>query len=548
VSTEDPEPPTKTPRLRFPAKYKLEWRQRSEPADAELAAEIAGEALGGSDLLSEDASTDLRPTGTAEAGRSETTSGRVHRPAQAPRSDDKGMTAVLINRLDRLLRGRAADGTDLGNVATLGRGTVIIFTIQIVATAMRYVAQVLFARSGGPSNYGYYSFAYSLVNVLNGPVALGFTICVLRFVPGYAHEGKWSHLRGLLRRSVQLTYLTSFVCAAIAAGVILPVMGLHRQRGMSLLLAFAVLPAVAVVNLQKQFARASKNVIGAYTVGELLPPILIVLVTAAVLVSGSHLSGVAMLTITALGFTAVLPVQGRLLRTIFPLAFRQEPVAGRSRLHVPPTFETRVWLRVAAPLLVLVIITGVMNYADVLATGILRTAAETGAYSAANRVATIVSFFLVSVNGILAPLVVRTHLGGDRAALQRLLQSAVQWAVWPSVVCVIPMLLVPTQILSIFGHGYGGAATPLRILAFAQLVNAAAGPAALVLALTGHQQIVALLSGVALAVGLVMYAALVPSMGIPGAALGSAATTVVFNFWSYIEVRRRLHIRVYRFV
>src|SRR6202043_3821244 len=99
--------------------------------------------------------------------------------------------------------------------------------------------------------------------------------------------------------------------------------------------------------------------------------------------------------------------------------------------------------RVAAPLFLLVTITGAMNYADILLVGSFRNATETGLYTAANRLANIVSFVLVAVTGILAPMLVSTHRTGDRAQLEKLMKSAIRWSLVPSIICVIPMVVAP---------------------------------------------------------------------------------------------------------
>jgi O-antigen/teichoic acid export membrane protein len=110
---------------------------------------------------------------------------------------------------------------------------------------------------------------------------------------------------------------------------------------------------------------------------------------------------------------------------------------------------------------------------------------------------------------------------------------------------IIPLMAFPGPILDLYGHNFAGAATVLRILAAGAFVAVVAGPVGTLLGLTGHQKIVAHASAVALVLAVGLEASLIPLIGVKGAAIGDAFSTIVWNVWLNIQVRRKLGIHIY---
>lgn len=91
--------------------------------------------------------------------------------------------------------------------STLARGALIALAIQGVAAASRYLVQVLFARWGGAVEYGRYAYAITWAQLLVVPATIGLSLTVLRFVPLYIQDEKWALLRGIVRKSSQVSVL-----------------------------------------------------------------------------------------------------------------------------------------------------------------------------------------------------------------------------------------------------------------------------------------------------------------------------------------------------
>jgi O-antigen/teichoic acid export membrane protein len=100
--------------------------------------------------------------------------------------------------------------------------------------------------------------------------------------------------------------------------------------------------------------------------------------------------------------------------------------------------------------------------------------------------------------------------------------------------------LLAQDIMAIFGPMFVSGWPVIVVIAAAQLFNSSVGPAARVLAMTGHQRVVmfATLGSATSAVALNLL--LVPLFGIFGAAVGTAAALVLLNAITLLFVHRLL--------
>jgi O-antigen/teichoic acid export membrane protein len=82
----------------------------------------------------------------------------------------------------------------------------------------------------------------------------------------------------------------------------------------------------------------------------------------------------------------------------------------------------------------------------------------------------------------------------------------------------------------------------LVVLVLGQLTGAAAGPVDYLLGMTGHHDRLAWIHAVTCMLCIVLTLALVPLLGIVGAAIAKSAITVGINIWMVIDARARTGI------
>ena len=439
-------------------------------------------------------------------------------------------TAALSDRFGaarEMLRDRLTpDGAAPNAIA---KKATLVLGVGVATAVVRYLIQILFARQGGPAEFGRYSFAFGWTQILVIPATLGLTLSVLRFVPQYIEEGRWGLLRGLIRRGSQITLLGGLLFSAAGAAVVLLVAnGSSRD---SLLLGMALIVVIALVTVLRETTRGTHRVVLAYGVGELLPMALILVAAIALPLAAGNITAEGMLIVTGAGFLLALGVQWVVLRRSAPQAFAPS---------VRPSFEMRTWLMLSAPLWLVSIFTLLINQSDLLVLGLIEPSREVGIYAAGSKTAWLVSFVLTAVSAVLAPVFVRHHTAGDMASLRATMRFGTRLIFWPSLILAGFLFAWPDLVLAAFGAEFEGAATIVRILAVGQLVNALTGPAGYLLLLTGGQRTVATVYGSAAAVQILALLVLVPKFGAEGAASVTAATIVVSNSLLYVFARRRL--------
>ncbi len=120
---------------------------------------------------------------------------------------------------------------------------------------------------------------------------------------------------------------------------------------------------------------------------------------------------------------------------------------------------------------------------------------------------------------------------------------AASWtATGATLVLVIGVVVARQPLLAVFGEEFQGGETAVLILAGAQLISALMGSVGALLLVTGHYRDI--LAGLVLSASLNVGTsiALIPTLGVEGAAIGSASGVIAWNVIFALVVYRRLGI------
>ncbi|SDG15443.1 Membrane protein involved in the export of O-antigen and teichoic acid [Limimonas halophila] len=218
-------------------------------------------------------------------------------------------------------------------------------------------------------------------------------------------------------------------------------------------------------------------------------------------------------------------------------------MAGRREAHATTADGTdRARYAAALPFLGVAALNVVMANADVLMLGALAGPEAAGPYAVAARLAEMPALALLAVNAAAVPVYARAHTANDpRSAAEAARWTARTLTLLAGGTLALAWLAGPA-LLPLLGAGFGAGATPLMILAGAQLANAGTGAAAVLLDTAGLQRVT--LTGVAAgaAVNLALNAVLIPAHGAVGAAVATGAGLVVWNALLAWQARRRVGI------
>jgi O-antigen/teichoic acid export membrane protein len=171
----------------------------------------------------------------------------------------------------------------------------------------------------------------------------------------------------------------------------------------------------------------------------------------------------------------------------------------------------------------------------------LGTSAEVGIYHAATQPAFVFTTILIGFNAILVPMIADLAEQRESDRLIELYRISTKWGLYTSVPFFLTLIFVPhAMIETVFGAEYLAGVTPMVILAVGKFIHAGAGAVGPLLNMTGYERRWMALAGVVLLLDLALARALIPPMGMTGAAIATAiaiSTLLAAGVWQI----RRVH-------
>lgn len=434
--------------------------------------------------------------------------------------------SLLLRLLQRIKR------PNMLSSAALGAGTV--FIIQVIGIGLSYILHVFLARWMGAAEYGVYIYILAWISLLAIIAGLGFPNAVLRFISQYRTQRDWPRMYGVILRSWGLVFSASVGVSLLGTAFIL---GINFYKGIEnaapLLLGIWLVPPMALLGLQTEMAKAIYKMILAFSPRNLIYPLLVILCAFWFYHERRVLTSMTVIGITLMALLFVLVVQVWLFRRGF------SPEVS----HARPVYETREWLHISFPLLIVTGLGILLNQTDVLMLGPMLGSKEVGIYNAAKKSSNVIIFALHAVNAVAAPMFASLHSQGNRAGLQHFVSTIVHWIFWPALAIGIFMVIFSGAILRLFGPQFVAAQWPLAILVLGQLVNAGAGSVGYLMIMTGHQDQCARVLGWTVLANILLNAIGIYLLGILGAALATAVSIALWNFWLHYLVVKNLGVR-----
>jgi len=417
--------------------------------------------------------------------------------------------------------------------AHLVRGVFGTLGLTVLTAGLTFVNGVLLARLLGAQNYGIYAAATGIVLLVTLPLALGFDRLIVRNVAASASAESWSLARGLIVRAVELV-----VPVTIGAIVIIGLAAVALQGSFApgtvpvLLIALLTIPPTVLIIVRRALTLGLKRIVSSQLPENLVRPGMFTALLAIAYVTAGKLAATTAMALNLAAITVALVVGLYLL-------WRQAPRELRS---AEPHFETRNWLREAAPFALAAAAQTLMTQVDVVLVGGLAGATPAGLYAVAARGAGLTLFGAAAVGTTLAPTAAQLWANNEHARLQRLVTRAARGAFLFALGVAIVMWLFGPQFLLLFGDEFVGANPTLAVLSFSSVIDCGFGIAGMMLFMTGYQALSFASIAVAVAVRIVVDIALIPPVGALGAAFGAVASIVVVNVMTTYFAARRLGI------
>lgn len=406
-----------------------------------------------------------------------------------------------------------------GGLLKLFSGPAFIFACRMTGAGVTFLTQVLLARWMGASELGVYVLAFSWLTILSTLAVAGLNGSAMRFVGQPLADGNFGAIRGFLRRARQVSVGLSLLVMVGMTGLVLGgQIGEPADRTVYLL-AVVALPLYALIVLYAGFANAFAWFGASFTPNNVYRPVAFVLIVAALWLLGQQLDATIVMAVHAV----VIAIIG-----LAVLAWCERAM-NRRLPETEPSYDTRLWIRTSIPIMFLILFNTYFPAYTVIVAGSLITSADIAIYNSAFRVALLISFGVMAIDAFFAPQLMRLYAVGDQDGLRRLASRTTRMRFLIALVGVAGFAVLGEWILGFFGEEFVRGYWVLLILGLTQLVQAAAGPAARLLSMTGHQDQGLYISVASLALSAALIWALTVGWGVTGTAV---AALVAITLWS----------------
>jgi len=437
-------------------------------------------------------------------------------PPEAPRFRMLPVAMLLLERDDGVARSAAG-----------------VFALRIVGAALSYALTLVLVRALGATEFGIYAQLFVAASLLGLVLPIGLNGAAVRFIPEYLPRGRPDRVAGVVSVS-RLAVLAAALLAAVALGgaALLARPALPDGYFLPLLLAIACLPLLALLDLYESFARGFGWTILAYAPPYVLMPLAMLAALGIVIAAGGSANA-------ATAMTALFAATAAALATLAVIFHARLPhVVGRAE----PRRHTRIWVLAALPLVVVEASRALLEQTDILMLGAFAEPAEVAAYFAAARTAGLLGFIAFSVSALAVPGYARLTATRDKAALQDFVRGTLHLSFWPTLCGVAALVLVGRTILTWFDASFAAAYPALVVLAAGFLIKAAAGPVEYLLNAGGDQRAAGGIYLAGAAVNVAFNLALIPALGLIGAASATTLSILVVTVLLVERARRRLGI------
>lgn len=417
--------------------------------------------------------------------------------------------------------------------AVFARGASRAFLGKVLGMGLGFVLQVFMARMLGVDEFGFYMYALAWVSIAMMLALLGYDTAVLRFIARYQAQQDWGKLRGALRHAMQWVLAAGLVATALAF-LLIWLLGDRLEPGLApvMFAAAPLIPLFALSSLRQSALRGYKQVFRAELPDSVFRPLLIMALVAALWAWQGRVDATQAMLVQIAAALAAFILGGWWLHRATP--------AG---VHAAVPEYDGEWVRVALPMLLIAGLHLILKQTDVVMIGTLANARDAGIYAAMVRLSDLAVFGLTAANAITAPMISELYSSGRRAELQRLLTLSSR-AVLVFTLAVGAVLVVGGHwIAALFGPEFTSGVGALWILLAAQVVNAATGPVGYLMTMTGHQNAVLVIQGLAAAINVALNWLLIPLYGMAGAAIATATAIVFWNVVMFVYVNRQLGLR-----
>jgi O-antigen/teichoic acid export membrane protein len=410
------------------------------------------------------------------------------------------------------------------SLAKITKGTGIAFVGTLAALFFAFISRPMVARYGTEADYGVYSLAFAILNICVVVATLGLQQGVPRIIAYARGKNDSERVQKLIPASVQFGLIAGISLGIIVffTSDILAAKVFHDVTFAFPLKIFGLgIPFFTLINVLVSIFRGFDDIKPTVYFRDILRNLLFALFLLPVIFLDLPFTDVFYAYLASLVISCVVLTVYTVKRLPFPIGFRTKVSAN------PAARELFLF---SLPLFGVAMLGLIITWTDTLMLGALKSSADVGLYNAAQPLATFISAPLGAMGLIYVPVASGLYAQGSMPEMRKNFSILTKWLCAATLPLFLILFLFPETVLSfLFGTSYAPAATTLRILSLGFTINNFMGPNGGTLIAMGEARFMmwATLATAALNVGLNI--ALIPPLGIEGAAIASIAAIISIN-------------------
>lgn len=421
-----------------------------------------------------------------------------------------------------------AEGEEKQILNTLAKGAGITAAGMFISKFFTYLYRALVGRALGPEAYGMLT-----TGIMIGGIAATFSGAPLKnglkkFMPEFREDDDWASIKGSVISSLQITFIGSIITGSIifTSSEFIAVQIFENKNLIPVIQVFGFLqlisrPSELIIETTVAFNKAKYKVIAI----NIFQPLLQLSITAGLIFfAGMGVMGAVWGWVSAVALTIPLGVYF-LEKKIGPVLTRKiKSVHHRKKL-----------LKFSYPLMFSGMVSVFLGWTDTAFLGYFMDQSAVGLYNAAYPTALLLLIPLQSLGTL--TLTSFSELNAKGKSQSEALKTTARWIfalTFPSF--LIMTLFAPELLILLFGEQYAIAGLTLSILALGNLVNASIGHLSDAIQSLGHTKIIFYNTMINLVANVALNIILIPKLGIVGAAIATASSTIIMSIILAAEV------------
>ncbi|TYL40415.1 polysaccharide biosynthesis protein [Natronococcus pandeyae] len=411
-------------------------------------------------------------------------------------------------------------------ITTLAKQGSITFVGNVVNGALGFAIVMLMTRFVSPSVYGLFVLATSVILFMQVFANLGLPLAIDYFVPQYLDDDERGKAKGVIVQVTATVLVTSSLVAitlALSAAFIADFFQEPAMR-VGLLLLSITIPMLAIYNVLLTSYYSIKKLQYRVIMRDLVRPIVRFTVTAGLLLAGFGLLGLVA------GYVVGLFVAITVGAAVFTYKAWDLLTTDLELVAPGPIVKYSVPLAMTSVVFVL------MGHVDYFVLGFFLSSDDVGIYRVGYMLGSGLMIIFNSLSPVFKPLIAETR--DDVELVEQRFRIMARWIAGITLPIAIFLSLGASSYLAVlYTPQYAEANTIVALLAAAFLFNVTfGGPDGSLLQGMGYSRVVFANTLVLFGVNFLVSAALVPFIGIEGAAVGSATALFLVGGLTLTEI------------